>query len=302
MRRLFPLTVVTVKKPIFGLYPKQCLTIGDHLRTKRLDLKLRQKDLVVRLDACHATIMNWEKNYTQPRAHHIPLICSFLSYCPLAKTPVEHFGHQLRNYRIFTTGKTIFELATDIGIDEGTLNEIEQSNIIRYTHVLNAINRFLELVGWYIPSGTKPEFAPIRVKCKSNPKFHIPSGLPETLGEHLALKRKQLKLTQVEVMARIGVVSACAYRSWERYRVNPHIKYYPKIMNFLGYCPVQYSESSGHKLKLIREHNGLSYRQVDSLLELSTGCTYRAESSGYINRDIEEKLLKFYVEYSTNTT
>ena len=207
---------------------------------------------------------------------------------------VEHFGHQLRNYRIFTSGKSILDLATEIGIDEGTLNEIEQTNMIQHTHVLNSINRFLNTIDWQIPNDTKAEFIPARVKCKKPPKFHAVIDLPETLGEHIALKRKQLKLTQSEVMARIGVISPCAYRSWESYGVSPHIKFYPQIMEFLGYCPIQYSQSEGHRLKLAREHVGLSYREVDRLLKLSKGCTYRTETGSYLNPEVAIILREFY--------
>ena len=291
---LFSSVKKQVNKPLPRLYPEKLETIGDHLRTKRLDLKLRQKDLVDSLQACHATIKNWEKNYTEPRPHHIPLICGFLNYCPLIENPMKHFGHQLRNYRIFIAGKSIFDLATEIEIDEVTLSEIEQSNVIRHIHVLNSINRFLKSVNWHIANNTKPEFVPTKVKCKSIPKFHAPAELPETLGEHIALKRKQLKLTQAEVMKKIGVVSACAYRSWERYGVSPHVKFYPKIMEFLTYCPIQYCESEGQRLKLIREHVGLSYRQVDEKLNLSKGCTYRVESSNLAPLDLRKKLLCFY--------
>ena len=292
----FPWSVEKVaNKPLPRFYPQKIETIGDHLRAKRLDLGLRQKDLANQLQACHATIKNWEKNYTEPRPHHVPIICDFRGYCPLIDKSVDHFGHQLRNYRIFMAGKSIFDLASEIGIDEGNLNEIEQTNVIRHTHVLNAINSFLKSVNWQIPINSKPEFIPVRTKCKKPPRFHTPANLPQTLGEHIALKRKQLKLTQVEVMSRIGVISASAYRSWEKFGVAPHVKYYPTIMEFLGYCPVQYCRSEGHRLKLIREHKGLSYRQVDHLLKLPKGCTYRAEQSESPRPNIARRLMAFYL-------
>lgn len=184
-----------MKKPIHRLYPKKIVTLGDHIRAKRLDLKLRQVDLVKPLQVCQTTIKNWEKNHTQPHLHHIPLICDFLTYCPLNENKTEHFGHQLRNYRLFTLGISIFDLATQIGIDEATLSEIEQTNIIRYTSVLNSINRYLEEINWQFTCNTQPIFFPKRIKCKRSPKYHAPICYPKTLGEHIALKRKQLKLT-----------------------------------------------------------------------------------------------------------
>jgi len=286
----------SVNKPLPRLYPEKLETIGDHFRTKRLDLKLRQKDLIGQLQACQATIKNWEKNYTEPQPHHIPLICDFLGYYPLTEKPVKHFGHQLRNYRVFTAGKSIFDLAMQIGIAETTLCEIEKENTIRYTSVLNSLEQFLKKINWQIEDNAKSEFVPRRSKCIQNPKFNASLSLPETLGEHVALRRKQLKLTQKQAMKRIGIISLCAYRSWEKHGVSPQIKYYPKIMEFLGYCPIQYSQSTGHKLKLMREHCGLSYREVDEILKLAKGCTYRAESKNYSPRDLGQRLNFFYRE------
>lgn len=54
-------------------------------------------------------------------------------------------------------------------------------------------------------------------------------------------------------MKKIGVISANTYRSRELYWVKPQVKYYPEIVDFLGYCPIKYCKSDGHRLKLMRE-------------------------------------------------
>jgi len=54
------------KKPASNAYPKKLKTLGDHLRKKRLDLKLLQKELAHRLCIDPSTLGRWKKNETQP--------------------------------------------------------------------------------------------------------------------------------------------------------------------------------------------------------------------------------------------
>lgn len=141
---LFSSATKSVTKPLPRHYPQKLETIGDHLRTKRLDSKLGQKDLESTLGVCQATILLWEKNKVEPQAQSKSKINNYLGYCLLPKKPAQHFGHQLQLFRTNTIGKTIFELATDIGIDEATLTEIEYTNTIRYTSVQNSVRSFLK--------------------------------------------------------------------------------------------------------------------------------------------------------------
>ncbi len=54
------------KKPNDSAYPVALKTIGDHVRARRLDLGLYQKDLARRLGVTTNTITNWEKNHFNP--------------------------------------------------------------------------------------------------------------------------------------------------------------------------------------------------------------------------------------------
>jgi len=277
-----------IPKPLPSAYPEKLVTIGDHMRRTRLDRNLYQKDVgkLLGIDGC--TVKNWEKvSYT-------PRICEFLNYTPLIQNQTKHFGHQLRYYRIYILGLSAFDFATTIDVCEETLNEIEQHNIIRSKRVFNSISLFLKHKDWEISDKTGSEFVPKQTKRPHLPRFNIRNYKPETLGEHIALKRKQLKLTQAQAMSQIGVVSISAYRSWERYEAQPHVRFYPKIMEFLNYCPVYYSVTEGQRLKLMREHMGLSYREVDKLLRLSKGCTYRVEVSNNLNLEVTNILKIFY--------
>ena len=100
-------------------------TLGDHLRKKRLDLKLLQKDAALILGVEAATIWNWENNYSSPKLHHIPRIIKFLGYVPL-NTHAKTLGERIVNYRRLS-GMTQKELANLLGVDPTTLARWERN-------------------------------------------------------------------------------------------------------------------------------------------------------------------------------
>jgi transcriptional regulator with XRE-family HTH domain len=70
------------QKPLPPAYPNSLKTLGDHLRKRRLDLSLRQKDVSEKLGVAEATVWYWEKNLTSPSLRYIPKIIKFLGYEP----------------------------------------------------------------------------------------------------------------------------------------------------------------------------------------------------------------------------
>jgi predicted transcriptional regulator len=89
---LFPSTIKSVNKPFRRFYPLKLETIGDHLRTKRLDLGLSQKDLEGTLEACQKTILLWEKSIVKPHPEAVAKIIGFFGYCLVPKTPARIIG------------------------------------------------------------------------------------------------------------------------------------------------------------------------------------------------------------------
>ncbi len=115
--------ILKAPKPSSFPYPKRLKTLGDHLRKRRLDLKLQQKEVAKKLDVSEATIYNWENNHTSSSLYSIPKIIKFLGYIPnfipdnaSAKTPGEKIVASRR-----LLGLTQKELAHRLGIDPSTL-------------------------------------------------------------------------------------------------------------------------------------------------------------------------------------
>jgi DNA-binding transcriptional regulator YiaG len=72
----------TSAKPIIRGYPSNPSTIGEHIRKKRMDLRLWQTDIAKQLRVSGETINNWENNHRKPLIYLYPRIISFLGYNP----------------------------------------------------------------------------------------------------------------------------------------------------------------------------------------------------------------------------
>jgi len=97
--------------------------LGDHLRKKRLDLKLLQKDVAKMLGVDTDTVTYWEINRTEPSPASVPKIISFLGYVPLSILP-EDSRKRFVAYRKLA-GLSQDGLAVKLGIDPGTLRRWE---------------------------------------------------------------------------------------------------------------------------------------------------------------------------------
>ena len=85
---------LTGRKLLPAAYPRELSTLGDHLRKRRLDLGLLQKELADELGVDEMTICNWETNRTSPQLRFIPRIITFLGSVP-DDTQVGGLGQQI---------------------------------------------------------------------------------------------------------------------------------------------------------------------------------------------------------------
>jgi transcriptional regulator with XRE-family HTH domain len=70
------------KKPGNPAYPEHLITLGDHVRQRRLDLGMHQKNVAALVNATTSTVTNWEKGRTYPNLKFIPRVHEFLGYIP----------------------------------------------------------------------------------------------------------------------------------------------------------------------------------------------------------------------------
>jgi transcriptional regulator with XRE-family HTH domain len=131
------------QKPLHPAYPETLKTLGDHLRKKRLDLRLSQKEVAQRLEAVESSVLNWEKNRTQPSLPFLPKIIEFLGYVPYDTTE-KTVGERILAYRRYL-GLSQEKLARSLGIDPSTLGRWERDKRRPLKRLLERLKEKLNL-------------------------------------------------------------------------------------------------------------------------------------------------------------
>ena len=109
--------ILKAKKPCHKPYPKELITYGDHIKKKRLDLNLLQRDVAEILHVSEDTITGWEKGKSTPQTSCISRIIFFLGYSPIS------YGNYLKQYRK-ERGLTAVKLAKILKVDSRTITKI----------------------------------------------------------------------------------------------------------------------------------------------------------------------------------
>jgi transcriptional regulator with XRE-family HTH domain len=111
-------------RPLPSSYPQVLATIGDHLRKRRLDLGLLQREVAERLGTDPCTITSWELNRTTPALRFLPGIVRFLGYAPWnAGASIGECLLALRRER----GLSQAAFARLVGVDPGLLSRWERN-------------------------------------------------------------------------------------------------------------------------------------------------------------------------------
>jgi len=86
------------------------VTIGEHVRKRRIDLGMAQADVAGQIGVTESTVWNWEHG-VEPELRHIPSIVTFLGYVPfdMPENPIEKLRYlkRLRGLSYERLGKLI---------------------------------------------------------------------------------------------------------------------------------------------------------------------------------------------------
>jgi DNA-binding transcriptional regulator YiaG len=115
-------------------------TLGDHIRRKRLDLGLRQRDVARQIGVNKDTIYNWEMNRTEPEVRVIPDIILFLGYAPY--NPTSTLRQRLKAIR-WTLGLSQEQFANLVNLDESTVSNWEREGHRPSKKKLEALKGFI---------------------------------------------------------------------------------------------------------------------------------------------------------------
>ena len=134
-------TPVTLKSLIPKPYDFKPITVGDHIRRKRLQLGRFQREVAKRLGVDPTTVLNWEKGRTEPPIASMPGIFRFLGYDPFP--PPKSLSQRLLAKRR-QMGWTIKEAAEGLGVDPGTWGNWERGELVLYRQHRCLIARMLD--------------------------------------------------------------------------------------------------------------------------------------------------------------
>jgi DNA-binding XRE family transcriptional regulator len=138
-----PTCHVTLKaqKPSYSPYPASLTTIGDHLKKKRLDMNLFQKDVAYQIGVTEEAVYNWENNRSKPKIYLLPKIIEFLGYVPF-ELPVETIGDKIIAYRK-EHGLSQRKLAELLAVDKTTIRDWERNIHRPCKNLFERINKIL---------------------------------------------------------------------------------------------------------------------------------------------------------------
>jgi transcriptional regulator with XRE-family HTH domain len=128
-------------------YPECPKKIGEHIRKRRMDQKLFQRDVAGIIGVTECTINNWENGEIEPETKYIPMIIYFLGYTPF-ECPGDILGRLSYFKRI--KGLTFRGLGELMGRDHEQLADWLRSQKKPNPRNLENINRFLLKHGLHV--------------------------------------------------------------------------------------------------------------------------------------------------------
>jgi transcriptional regulator with XRE-family HTH domain len=119
-----PITLKALKPKETDFEPQ---TLGEHVRKRRIEMEVTQKQAAKLLGVNPWTVLNWEKGHTEPSIESMTAIIRFLGYDPFPE-PKNIAERLLAKRRAM--GWSITEAARRLGVDEGTWGSWESGTTV----------------------------------------------------------------------------------------------------------------------------------------------------------------------------
>lgn len=111
-----PLSLKSLRKKDYSETPT---TLGEHLKKRRRELGLLQREAAKRMGILTETYLNWEKGHTEPVASQFRPVVAFLGHDPTP--PSTGLSDQVEAKRR-ALGVTLDQVASYLGWDPASLN------------------------------------------------------------------------------------------------------------------------------------------------------------------------------------
>lgn len=135
---------LSARKPKNSAYPQELEMLGDHVRARRLDLGMLQREVAQILGVDVDSVCGWETGRSQPKVYLLPRIIEFLGYAP--GHPATSFPAALRIARR-SAGLSQERLAQRVGVNESSIAKWERGEAIPFPASVERIRRFFDKIG-----------------------------------------------------------------------------------------------------------------------------------------------------------
>jgi transcriptional regulator with XRE-family HTH domain len=89
----------TITKPYGSTYPKNPISIGEHIRKRRMEMRLTQEEVAKLIGVTTDSVTNWENNRSTPRLNLLPRVTKYLDIIPINLNP-DTIGGMIKDYRL----------------------------------------------------------------------------------------------------------------------------------------------------------------------------------------------------------
>lgn len=121
-------------KPIHKDYPSSLTTLAEHLKAKRMDLRLSKSSFAKLLRINPMTISLWENSDRKPAPRMMKKIIAFLGYIPPLGIKENTLAYELYKYRCIN-GVTQKDIALQLKIDRSAVTKIENNTHIEIQYI-----------------------------------------------------------------------------------------------------------------------------------------------------------------------
>jgi transcriptional regulator with XRE-family HTH domain len=124
-----PLVSIRLVAPRPKPYPEHPQTLAEHIKRRRLELRLTRKHAAERLSVAPLSVSTWETGRRQPLIRSMPAILEFLGYVPFPESTT--LAAKLLKKRR-QQGWSIREAALHLGVDPTTWRDWEAGELILF--------------------------------------------------------------------------------------------------------------------------------------------------------------------------
>ena len=117
-------------------YPKEPITIGEHLLKRRIDLKLTKVAVAKQIGVSPSMIACWEDGLCKPEAANMKNVIDFIGYYPLEEP--KNLGEKIKKYR-YIHGLNLEEFGQLVNVDGATVWSWENGKYVPLDMTLKKI-------------------------------------------------------------------------------------------------------------------------------------------------------------------